>query len=117
MGEMELDRYSLVLLRRGPRAHEYEGEALDRLQSAHLGHLAAMRERGALAVAGPFSEQPDETLRGLCLYRTGLEEARELAEADPSVQAGRLAVDVLTWWVRKGAIAFPLHGGEPTENG
>jgi uncharacterized protein YciI len=103
---MELERYSFVLLRRGPRADEFPEDELDRLQMAHLAHLDAMKECGALAVAGPFSEQPDETWRGFCLYTLELEEARRLAESDPSVQAGRMAVEVFTWWTKKGAISF-----------
>jgi len=106
VSEPEFDTYSFVLLRRGPRAHEYEGEELARLQEEHLAHLSAMKERGDLLVAGPFSDQPDETWRGICLYRTGLEETRALAEQDPSVQAGRLAVEVFTWWTEKGALAL-----------
>jgi uncharacterized protein YciI len=65
-----------------------------------------MHDAGHLLAYGPFSDQPDESLRGMCLYRTSIEEARELAEQDPSVQAGRLAVDVFTWWTKKGAVAF-----------
>jgi hypothetical protein len=48
-----------------------------------------MRERGALLVAGPFREQPDETLRGFCIYGTSLVETRKLVAADPSIRAGR----------------------------
>jgi uncharacterized protein YciI len=103
---MELERYSFVLLRRGPRAHEFSEEELDRLQAAHLAHLDAMKVRGAMAVAGPFGDQPDESWRGFCLYTVGLEEARRLAESDPSVQAGRMAVEVFNWWTKKGAIKF-----------
>ena len=103
---MELERFSFVLLRRGPRADELSEEELDRLQAAHLAHLDAMKERGAMAVAGPFSEQPDETWRGFCLYTVELEEARRLAESDPSVQAGRMAVEVFNWFTKKGAISF-----------
>ena len=44
-------------------------------------------------------------MRGFCLYRTGFEETRQLAESDPSVQAGRMAVDVMTWWTASGALA------------
>lgn len=108
---MELERYSFVLLRRGPRADEYGGQELDRLQAAHLAHLTAMTERGVMAVAGPFSDQPDETIRGFCLYTVDLDEARRLAESDPSVQAGRMAVDVFNWWTSKGALAFPQPDG------
>ena len=88
---MELDRYSFVLLRRGPKADSFSDDELEELQAAHLAHLAAMAERGVMAVAGPFSEQPDEALRGFCLYTVELDEARRLAESDPSVQAGRLS--------------------------
>ena len=103
---MELERFSFVLLRRGPRADEFSEEKLDRLQEAHLAHLGAMKERGVMAVAGPFSEQPDETWRGFCLYTVELAEARRLAESDPSVQAGRMAVQVFDWWTKKGTVRF-----------
>ena len=103
---MALERYSLVFLRRGPRALEFSEEEVDDLQAAHLGHLTAMREAGHMLVAGPFGDQPDETFRGICLYRTDLEETRRLAELDPSVQAGRMRVEVLSWWVPEGELAF-----------
>jgi uncharacterized protein YciI len=102
---MELDGYSFVLLKRGPRALEFSDEELDRLQEQHLAHLGAMREQGHLLLAGPFSDQADETLRGFCLYRTSVEETRRLAESDPSVRAGRMAVDVMGWWTARGTLA------------
>jgi uncharacterized protein len=101
---MELDGYSFVLLKRGPRAFEFSDQELERLQTQHLAHLDAMREQGHLLIAGPFSDQADETLRGFCLYRTGVEETRRLVEADPSVRAGRMAVDVMGWWTGRGAL-------------
>lgn len=106
---MEFDTYTLVLLRRGPRSLEFSEAELERLQAQHLGHLDAMRERGVLLVAGPFRDQPDETFRGLCLYRTDLDETRRLAEEDPSVQAGRMAVDVMAWLTKKGELTFPAN--------
>lgn len=105
---MEFDRYTLVLLRRGPRALEFSDEELEQLQEQHLAHLATMREQGHLLVAGPFRDQDDESFRGIGVYGTDLEETRRLAEQDPSVQAGRMAVEVMTWLTRKGALAFPL---------
>ena len=101
---MEFDRYTFVLLRRGPRAMEFDEDELDRLQAAHLGHLDAMRRRGVLLAAGPFEDQDDETKRGICIYRTGLEETRRLAEQDPSVQAGRMAIESMTWLTQKGEL-------------
>jgi uncharacterized protein YciI len=101
-----MDRFSLVLLRRPPDPPELSDEESDALQERHLAHLRAMRARGAMATAGPFRDQQDESLRGLCLYRTSLEEARELAGQDPAVRAGRLAVDVLTWLAPAGEVRF-----------
>jgi uncharacterized protein YciI len=103
---MERDTYTLVVLRRPADAPDLSEDDLDALQARHLAHLQSLRERGALLVAGPFHHQPDESWRGLCLYAVGRDEARRLAEADPSVRAGRLAVDVLTWSVPRGAFRF-----------
>ena len=47
-------------------------------------------------------------MRGLVFFRVGsLAEARSLAEADPAVRAGRLAVDVMTWLCPAGTMARP----------
>lgn len=104
---MDLVSYTFVLLRRGPRAGEYDDADLARLQAGHLAFLDDMRERGHLLAAGPFDDQEDETLRGFCLFRTSLEETRALVQEDPSVQAGRMAADVMTWLTHRGHIEFP----------
>ena len=106
----EPERYTFVLLRRPENAPELPAAELDALQERHLAHLAALRAQGVLVAAGPFTDQADVSCRGFCLFRTGLEETRALAEADPSVRAGRLAVDVMTWWTPPGAIVFPPGG-------
>jgi hypothetical protein len=103
---MELECYTFVLLRRGARAFAYGEEELERLQAAHLAHLDAMRQSGALLAAGPFAKQPDESLRGFCLYRNGIEETRALVDADPSIQAERLEADRMEWWTRRGSVTF-----------
>jgi uncharacterized protein len=104
-GPPGLARYSLVLLRRPVDAPDLPESELDRVQELHLAHLAAMRERGALLASGPFDDQADPSLRGLCVYGTSLDEARELAGRDPAVRAGRLSADVMTWWTQPGVIA------------
>jgi uncharacterized protein len=103
---MQFDSYSFVLLRRPATAPDLPEDELERIQEQHLAHLAAMADAGKLVAAGPFSDQPDESLRGLCFYVTSVEEARELANRDPAVQAGRLEVDVMTWWTEKGTVSF-----------
>ena len=57
---------------------------------------------------GPVVEQPDPSLRGLGFYRTGsIERSRELAEGDPAVRAGRLAVEIMTWYCPPGTMSQP----------
>jgi uncharacterized protein YciI len=109
---MDLESYTFVLLKRGPRAAEYAGEQLDRLQEQHIAHLDAMREQGHMLIGGPFSDQPDESLRGFCIYKTELEETRRLAESDPSVQAGRMAVEIMTWWTKRGLLRLDAPGDD-----
>jgi len=104
----EFDVYELVILRSPEGRLEIDEATADRLQGQHLGHLAAMRGSGHLKVAGPLDDQPDESWRGMCLYRVGsLAEARRLAELDPAVRAGCLSVEVMNWYTQKGAICFP----------
>jgi uncharacterized protein YciI len=102
-----MEKYYLVLLKRPAKPPQLEAKALEDLQDRHLDHIRKMYFAGKMVVAGPFDEQKDPTLRGLCLYRVGdREEARKLAEEDPMVRAGRLEVEVVAWWVEKGAVTF-----------
>jgi len=100
----EMDRYSLVILRRPSNAPQMSETEFDALQEKHLAFLQGMRARGAMLAAGPFGDQPDESWRGMCLYTTGIEETRALAAEDPAVLAGRLSVEVLTWLTPKGML-------------
>jgi uncharacterized protein len=100
----EFDEYALVLLYRGLNPPDLDVTESDRLQRQHLGHLQAMQQGGALLLSGPFSDQPDESLRGLCIYRVGLEDARRMAESDPAVRRGRLRIVAFKWYTRKGAL-------------
>ncbi len=103
---MTFDAYAFVLLRRGPNADAFAEPELARLQEQHLAHLRAMTDAGKLVAAGPFRDQPDASLRGLCFYACGVDEARELAARDPSVQAGRMAAEVMTWLTEQGTVRF-----------
>ena len=100
----QLEAHTIVLLRRPADAPDLPEEELDRLQEGHLANLDALRDRGLLVVAGPFTDQEDESLRGLCLFRCSLDEAREEMRDDPSVRAGRLRADVFTWLTAPGTL-------------
>ena len=101
-----LDQHTLVLLVRPDDAPAMSDQRLDELQAQHLEFLSSMRAQGLMHAAGPFDGQPDERLRGMCLYRVGVEETRRLAAQDPSVRAGRMAVQVFSWYTRAGELRF-----------
>jgi uncharacterized protein YciI len=101
------DVFTLVLLRRPPGAPEMSDAELDALQARHLAYRAELRRQGVLVVNGPLAEQSDTTLRGLSIFACGLDEAARLSDGDPSVQAGRLAYDLMEWWVAADTLAFP----------
>jgi uncharacterized protein YciI len=106
--KFEFEQFQLVLLVRPASWKELPEAEAESIQRQHLAHLTKMGESGKMLVAGPFGDQRDPVLRGACLYRVGsVEEARALAESDPAVKAGRLRVEVVTWYVGKGYLAFP----------
>lgn len=43
--------------------------------------------------------------------RRGTSPTARLSDGDPSVRAGRLAYDVMEWWVGAGTLAFAGAGG------
>ena len=88
--------YYMGLLYRGPNSTDEVTPELEALQRRHLAYIRKIHEAGQMALAGPFVDGGD--LRGIFLFRTGsLEEALALAAGDPSVQAGRLIVDIHPW--------------------
>ena len=105
------DVFTLVLLRRPPNAPEMSDADLDALQARHLAYRTELRRQGVLVVNGPLGEQSDEAMRGLSIFACDLDEAARLSDADPSVQAGRLAYDLMEWWVAAGTLGFPEAGG------
>ena len=109
---MEFEKYQLVILRAGDNPPQIPREEAMEIQKQHLAHMSGLARQGKILVAGPFSDQPDKTMRGMCIYRcASIAEARQLAEGDPAVKAGRLKVEVLTWNVEKGYMTFPKSPG------
>jgi uncharacterized protein YciI len=97
--ELRFDEFTVSLLVSGPTPNN------DRLQDAHLAHLARLHESGALLAAGPLSD-PTGELRGLSLLNVPVEEARRLKEEDEAVRAGVFSVRVMPWRIPAGAVSF-----------
>lgn len=99
-----MQQYFIAFLKRGPVRSQNKEEA-DSLQRLHLEHLGRMYEEGYADISGPFGDDGD--IRGITIYNVPtLEMADSLANMDPSVKAGRLAIEVHPWWAAKG---FPLR--------
>ena len=101
---MKLDVYTLVFLWRPADAPQMSQEELDTLQAEHVANNARLRAEGHAVITGPLSGQPDQSLRGVNVFRTSVEETRKLMDSDPSVRAGRLRCDVFTWYVPQGTL-------------
>ena len=73
------------------------------LQKAHMANIYRLAETKKLVVAGPFGDNGQ--LRGIFVFKVAtLAEARALADTDPAVQAGRLALDIHPWLVPEGVL-------------
>ncbi|MFE5672655.1 YciI family protein [Agromyces sp. NPDC056523] len=105
------DVYTVVILRRPADAPDLPEAELDALQARHLAYRAELVRNGVLVANGPFDEQSDPSYRGMSVFGCDPAEAARLSDQDPSVVAGRLAYDVMEWWVRAGSLAFPSATG------
>jgi uncharacterized protein YciI len=93
----------LGFLSRGPKWTPEKTPATEELQKAHMANIIRLAEMKKLVVAGPFGG--NGVLRGIFVFRVdSLDEAKQLAATDPSVQAGRLAIDMHPWLVPEGVL-------------
>lgn len=89
-------RYIMAFLKSGPNRSQDEEEAAA-LQRAHLDNITRLAEEGVLVMAGPFLDDGD--VRGIYIFAVEtIEEARELSETDPAIQAGRLELELHPWY-------------------
>ncbi|MCP2262783.1 YciI family protein [Promicromonospora thailandica] len=105
------DVVTVVVLRRPPGAPEMSAAELDALQTEHLAYRADLVRRGVLVANGPFGAQSDPAYRGMSVFACDPAEAARWSDGDPSVVAGRLAYDVMEWWVAAGTLGFPRATG------
>jgi hypothetical protein len=83
----------------------------------HLAYQAQLEHDGALAFAGPMSDESGEYMQGmgLIIYRAdSLEAARALAEDDPMHACGARSFTLRRWMINEGS--FTLSVGLSTKN-
>jgi uncharacterized protein YciI len=97
----EMDTCVMVFLKRGPKWTAESTPETQKIQAGHMAHIQEMAKSGKLAVAGPFADNGE--IRGIFIFHhCTLEDARQMAENDPAVKAGRLAIEAHPWMAAKG---------------
>ena len=77
----------------------------------HLAYQAKLETKGALAFAGPMSDESGEEMQGmgLIIYRAeSLEAARALAEADPMHKSGARSFTLRRWMINEGSLRLDV---------
>lgn len=98
--------YVLVILKTGPKRVP-DGDARKAMFAGHFANMERLSREGKLALAGPFSEDPDGW-RGLFVLATDdLEEARRLVATDPVIVNGEMVAEYHRWY---GSAATMLVG-------
>lgn len=89
-------KYVIAFLKRGPNRDLPKAEA-DSLQAGHMANIGRMADEGKLVIAGPFFNDGD--LRGIYIFAVeSIEEAQELTNSDPAIQAGSLVMELKEWY-------------------
>ncbi|MFA6438220.1 MAG: YciI family protein [Bacteriovoracaceae bacterium] len=97
----EMKQYFLVLLKRGPIRNQDSTTAAE-LQKGHLANIDRLYKEGKIDLAGPMGYDGD--LRGIFVFNCETyDEVLNLCATDPSIKAGRLTVEIYSWWSAKGA--------------
>ena len=88
--------YVMAFLKRGSN-DSIQPEEASKLQNEHLKNIMKMAEEGKLVLAGPFMDNGE--LRGIYIFNVEtIQEAEELTNTDPSIQAGVLAMELKQWY-------------------
>jgi len=94
--DIGMRQYVMAFLKQGPN-RDQDAATAQALQRAHLDNINRMADAGQLVVGGPFLDGGE--LAGIYIFNvTTIEEARELTETDPAVQAGRLVMELHPWY-------------------
>ena len=88
--------YVMAFLKAGPNRNQSKEEA-EKLQAAHMANIGRMAEEGKLVLAGPFLD--DGEFRGIYIFAVEtVEEAEALTSSDPAIKAGRLVMELHSWY-------------------
>jgi uncharacterized protein YciI len=88
--------YVMTFLYAGPNRNQDSTKAME-LQMAHLNNIGRLADAGKLVLAGPFLAE--DSLKGIYIFDVAtVAEAKKLTETNPAMQAGKLVMDLKTWY-------------------
>ncbi len=91
-----MKKYVIAFLKSGKTKIEDEAKR-NELQKAHMKNIQRLAAEGKLVVAGPFLDK--QPIRGIYIFNvSSIEEAKQLTETDPSIQAGTLEMELHPWY-------------------
>jgi uncharacterized protein len=94
--EYGMKKYVIAFLKSGKTKIEDEAKR-NELQKAHMKNIQRLAAEGKLVVAGPFLDK--QPIRGIYIFNvSSIEEAKQLTETDPSIQAGTLEMELHPWY-------------------
>lgn len=98
--------YVLVILKTGP-TRVPDGDARKAMFAGHFANMERLSAEGKLALAGPFSADPDGW-RGLFVLAVDeIEEARRLTETDPVIVNGEMVAEYHRWYGSAATMMVP----------
>jgi uncharacterized protein YciI len=96
--QMGMRKYVLAILKTGPKDAQVQGDERKAIFKGHFDNMNRLAKEGKLVVAGPFND-PDKKYRGLFILAVPtVEEAKALADTDPTVRAGVFIVEYVPWY-------------------
>ncbi len=103
--EYGMKRYTLVILKTGP-APATNKKWADSLFSGHLANIGRLAKEHRLIVAGPLKKN-EKNYRGIFILNVATsEEAQQLLQTDPAVNAKLLEAELFQWY---GSAALPMY--------
>lgn len=98
--------YVMAILLAGDRVQEYSSEQRAEIQKGHMANINRLAEDGKLILAGPFIDGKEK--RGIFLFNVATkEEAEELTNTDPAIQAGVLKMNLIEWYASAALQLIP----------
>jgi len=105
----KLVEFHMGLLKRGPKWTAEQNAETKRLLDQHVEYVTSLLDSGKVVIAGPITDNGE--IGGVFVFRAkSAEEAKALAEADPTVVAGLHVAEMHPWWSEDifGKAAKPL---------